>query len=93
MKRSAQQATNCSYPRHDTENPEKKILYLDFMENHELRSVFSLGLFPFFHVVLAYFSSTLYRVDEKYASAPEHSKTITYSETPFNNSNYDSYQK
>ena len=34
-----------------------------------------------------------YRVEEKYASATVHYKTITFWETPFMNSNFGSYQK
>ena len=39
------------------------------------------------------YSSVYYRVDEKYASAPVYYKTITFWETPFMNSNFDSCQK
>ena len=34
-----------------------------------------------------------YRVEEKYASATVHYKTITFWEPPFMNSNFGSYQK
>ena len=34
-----------------------------------------------------------YRVEEKYASATVHYKTIAFGETPFMNSNFGSYQK
>ena len=47
----------------------------------------------YLQIYLFYSNDQYYRVEEKYASATVHYKTITFWETPFMNSNFGSYQK